>query len=295
MLPNSQMELFAEKIHENVYRRFYSYKTTVFLCGANPDKKNSVREQIQKALLDGWYSYQYDIFFPEDLFEELLTGSHHHDLISLENILADSVDAVVLAIESNGAIAELGSFASNQNLRKKLVCLVDKQYRKDKSFINYGPLRLLKDKKEGEVIYLDYSAAASEIESVRKAISSAKKNSTKSATVASIIQAHHFVLSCIYLFEPVLRETLSQLVKCASKADDKQTQALTAGSLAMLYKSREIELTPDGYRLSPLGLKHFTVLGQKGHTGRTINTKAMDDLRVAILNWQYRGKHPKIN
>jgi hypothetical protein len=138
---NQAMELFARRIHDEVYRRFYSYKTTIFLCGASPDKKDSVREQLQKALMDKQYSYMYDIFFPEDLFEELISGPHHQDLISLENILADSVDVVILAIESTGAIAELGFFASNAKLRKKLICLVDQKHKKDRSFIKYGPLR----------------------------------------------------------------------------------------------------------------------------------------------------------
>lgn len=63
----------------------------------------------------------------------------------------------------------------------------------------------------------------------------------------------------------------------------------------MLNKNREIELTTDGYKLSSLGLKHFATLGKRGNTGRTINLKAMDDLRVAILNWQNRGKCLKIH
>ena len=127
-----------------------------------------MREQINNALLSEWYSYRYDIFRPEDLFGELMSGPHHQDLIALENMLADSVDAVVLAVESWGAVAELGSFASNPRLRKKMVCLVDRQYKKSRSFINRGPLRLLKDRKEGEVLYIDFSDAASDIDRVQR-------------------------------------------------------------------------------------------------------------------------------
>jgi hypothetical protein len=153
----------------------------------------------------------------------------------------------------------------------------------------------LKDTKEGQAIYLDYANVASKIDSIRKAISQARKQSSKMATVANIVQVHHFVLPCIYLFEPVNRGTLTQLVRNASNADEYRVHALMAGALAMLNKNREIELTTDGYKLSSLGLKHFATLGKRGNTGRTINLKAMDDLRVAILNWQNRGKCLKIH
>ena len=284
------IEGLAKRIHEEVYRRFYTYKTTVFLCGAGPDTKGSVREQIKDALLSARNSYRYDVFFPEDLFEELISGPRRQDLISLENMLADSVDAVVLAVESKGAIAELGSFASNPKLRKKLVCLVDQRYKKARSFINYGPIRLLKDKKEGKVLYIDFSRAASDIDSIRGAISRARKSSSKLADLANVVQAHHFVLPCIYLLEPVDRERLVLLVRYASGRDEKSAEALTAGALAMLNKNREVQVTPEGYRLSQAGLARFAGLERRGRAGRTVNVGAMDALRVAILNMQCRGK-----
>lgn len=290
-----EMKKVAQRISDEVYRRFYSYKTTIFLCGANADKTDSVREQVHHALLTGPHSYLYDIFRPEDLFEALISGPRHQDLISLENILADSVDAVVLAVESNGAIAELGVFAYSSNLRKKLVCLVDKRRKKDRSFINYGPLRLLKDTKQGRVIYVDFDKAAEQIESVRSAISQARRQGTKSEKVASVVQVHHFVLPCIYLFEPVEFDTLSQLVRDASDADDCRSRALTAGALAMLGRNREVEMSPSGYKLSPAGLAQFAALQRRGKTGYATNIRAMDDLRAAILNWQYRGKDLNIH
>jgi len=285
------IEWLAKRIHEEVYSRFYSYKTAVFLCGAGPDNKNSVREQINNALLSGWNSFQYDIFRPEDLFGELMSGPHHQDLIALENMLADSVDAVVLAVESWGAVAELGSFASNPRLRKKIVCLVDKLYKKRRSFINFGPVRLLKDRKEGEVLYIDFSDAASDIDKVRKAIAQVRKHGSKSASLANVVQAHHFVLSCIYLVEPVARRGLALLVRHASGADERRAEALTAGALAMLNKYGEVHLTSEGYRLSKHGLAHFAALGRRGSARQTVNVKAMDALRVAILNL-HRQRRP---
>lgn len=287
------LEPLAKKIHDEVYKRFYGYKTTVFLCGAGGHSTDSVREQLNKELTTSWYSFHYDMFYPEDLFDELLFGPKHQDLISLEGILADSVDAIVLIIESYGAVAELGAFSSNNKLRKKLICIVDEKYKKKKSFINYGPLRLLKDKHEGHIIYSDYDNIQASVDYIRRKISDVKKSMSKKVDVTNVVQAHHFILPCIYLLEPVTRDQLTQLVKYASGVDARKAAALTTGAISILNKKKEIALSPLGYSLSPVGLERFSNLGRRGWTQHTYNTATMDDMRVAILNWQCRGKNLK--
>ncbi len=284
------LEQFAARVHNEVFKSFHTYKTTLFLCGAGKTTGDSVREQIATALSSRWFSYQYDMFYPEDLFDELLLGPGHHDLISLENILADSVDAVVLVIESYGAVAELGAFASNDKLRKKLACVVDVKYKKQKSFIQYGPLRLLRDKKEGEIIYGDFSDVWSMIERIRRAVSRIRRSTKKAAGVTNVVQAHHFVLPCIFLLEPVTRETLIILVKNASGCDPRTSTALATGAIAILTKNREVVLTASGYKLTPAGLNRFASLGRRGQTRRTYNAKTMDELRIAVLNWRCRNR-----
>ena len=288
------LDRLAQRIHDEVYCRFYNYKTTVFLCGASSKSINSVRQQIDHELTTKWFSFQYDMFYPEDLFGELLYGSGSHNLMTLENILADSVDVIVLAIESYGAVAELGTFANIPKLRKKLVCVVDKQFKKQKSFINYGPLRLIRSTKEGQIIYGDYQNVVSIMERIRRAISIAKREKSKITNVNNVVQAHHFILPSIHLLQPVLRETLIELVLHASKTDIQTSTALTSGALSILNRKREVELSPDGYKLTAAGMKHFEALGRRSRTISLYKADVMDQLRVGIINWQYRGKPLKV-
>jgi len=283
-------ERLAKKIHKEVYERFFDFKTTLFLCGAGYNVSGSVRDKIKKELMTSWYLFHYDMFYPEDLFDELLFGPKHQDLISLENILADSVDAIVLVIESFGAVSELGTFASNDKLRKKLICVVDAKYKKQKSFINYGPLRLLKDKREGHIIYADYANITNSIDYIRRKIAEIKRIKSKKTDVTNVVQAHHFILPCIYLLGTANRDTLIQLVKYASGVDERNAEALTVGALSILIKRREIALTPDGYKLTPAGLIRFQNLGKKSRTQQVYDIKAMDEIRVKILTWKLRGK-----
>src|SRR3972149_9099687 len=95
-ISKSDCKKLATKIRNDIFKPVNTYKTTIFLCGADISKKERLRYQIAQSLNDWQYSFLYDIIYPEDLFEELLYGSHAKDLLSLENLLAVSVDAVVL-------------------------------------------------------------------------------------------------------------------------------------------------------------------------------------------------------
>lgn len=282
------LEKLAKLINKAVYEKFHDYKTTIFLCGADPDTSTSVRAQLDKAIRTRPFWYRYDVFYPEDLFEELLVGPGHQDLITLENILADSVDAVVLIIESWGAVAELGSFASNEKLRKKLVVISDRKHRRSKSFINYGPLRLMSDTNEGEVVFGDFNSPLDLLPDIRRKVAKVRRATDKTLGVKNVVQAHHFVMSCVYLLEPVTGDDLLELVMHASEEEEKVAEALTAGALSVLMKRREIETHADGYRLSDIGARTFLRLGLKGRTKYSVDLSAMDLIRVDVLNSQLR-------
>lgn len=140
-LSKSDCQIIARKIKKEIFQPSLSFKTTIFLCGKDKNDKSSIRHKIAQGFTKGfWYSSNYDLIYPEDIFEELLYSSNSTDLLTLENLLADSVDAVVVIPESAGSFAELGAFANNEKLRSKMICVMDARYKRDKSFINQGPL-----------------------------------------------------------------------------------------------------------------------------------------------------------
>lgn len=278
----------ADTIKDKVLSSILEYKKTIFLCGSADTDAKSIRPAIRKDLTTSWYKYQYDIFCPEDLFEELLAGPVHHDLLSLENELADSVDAVILPLEGPGTFAELGAFSNNDKLRRKLICLVDEAYRREKSFLNYGPLRLLRDRKEGRILFFDFDKITDKIELIRSAISEISKTFLKRVDVSNIIQAHHFILPAIYLLETASFEDLVRLVGHASKADDVKARALTRVALSILEKQRLITLSAEGYSLTESGLRNFINFGKKGTTRTSYSMSTLDDLRIEVVNWRCR-------
>ena len=59
----------------------------------------------------------------------------------MEAQLAELADAVIVIVESPGTFAELGAFSNSEDLRKKLLPIIDVQYEGAQSFINTGPVR----------------------------------------------------------------------------------------------------------------------------------------------------------
>lgn len=280
----------ATKIRNDIFKPVNTYKTTIFLCGADIAQKDKLRYQIAQSLSNWWYSFQYDIIYPEDIFEELLYGSHTKDLLSLENLLAESVDAVVLIPESPGSFAELGAFANDEKLRSKLICIVDKKYKKDKTFINQGPLKLVKKTNKHALIFVDPKDISKELAKLYYSLRKMKKNSSKISDKITLLQIDNFILPSIYLLEPVSKATLINLVENATEDETNAFQTTTT-ALTILTRKRQVELTPNGYKLTQLGAKEFLSFRQKSSRIKSQSeTVAIDELRLDILNLTNRRK-----
>lgn len=275
----------SNKILNDIYKPVNTAKTTIFLCGADIFDKTKNRYKIAEALNSPKYRFQYDIIYPEDIFDELLYSSKTKDLLSLENILAESVDAIVLIPESPGSFTELGVFASNGKLRKKLICIVDNKYRKKKSFINQGPLKLVKKTNKQGLIFIDPYNINAAVERLNLVLRKVKRNSSKKSDVISLLQLDNFLLPSIFLLEPVAKNTLINLVASATKDEENSFQTTTS-AITILIKNKLIELTGNGYKLTDLGVENFLAFQKtKSRKKRIAETIAMDNLRLEIFNF----------
>jgi hypothetical protein len=155
--------------------------------------KDKIRYKVAESLNNWWYDFLYDIIYPEDIFDELLYGFKSKDLLSLENMLASSVDAILLIPESPGSFAELGAFANDERLREKLICLVDKKFKKDKSFINQGPLKLVRQANKHGLIYIDPDDIDKNISEVHSSLKKMKKSSSKIGSKVNLLQLDKFL------------------------------------------------------------------------------------------------------
>jgi len=301
----------AKKIREDIFKPAFTFKTSIFLCGADILQKTTTRHKISEALTNNYhYSMYYDLIFPEDIFDELLYSFHAPDLLSLENLLADSVDAVIMIPESPGSFTELGAFASNEKLRSKLVCVIDEKFKKTKSFINQGPLKLVKQANKSNIVYINpenigkslYSGIKTfslftkdtEIEKIISALKKLKRTTTKVENKITLLQLDKFLLPAVYILEPVTKGTLINIVTNAIE-DVKHSTSSTVTALTMMTKKRYIELTDEGYKLTELGTNEFLSFRKKNSRYKEQNrTVAIDNLRLEVLNLKHRKKRLKV-
>ncbi|MFC0710267.1 retron St85 family effector protein [Azorhizophilus paspali] len=132
----------------------FSQRPIVLLCGGHVPQKGhpdlqdppirSIRQRIVKSFPE------YEIFRPEEIDNWHADGVFKN-LIDFESDLASICSLVVIILESEGAIAELGAFSQLPDFNKKLVVIVSEGHADDISFINLGILRHLRGTHESAV------------------------------------------------------------------------------------------------------------------------------------------------
>lgn len=124
----------------------FSNAPVVLLCGgqvkydAAPGlSATSLRHAIATS------STSFELFRPEEI-----TGWHadgiFRDLMSFERELAGICSLVVIILESEGALVELGAFSQLSELSEKIIAIRSTDYAAHESFINLGILRFITEK-----------------------------------------------------------------------------------------------------------------------------------------------------
>nr|WP_275664197.1 retron St85 family effector protein [Vibrio brasiliensis] len=275
----------AKVIQERIYVPVYKKKRTIFLCGADIKDLDKGRAKIAALLSKNQSRIQYELLYPESLFDDLLAGQGQHSLLSLENILADSVDAIVLLPESPGSFAELGAFSSNERLVNKLICLSNQKYKSNRSFLNYGPNRLIKKSKTGKVVHLDYekldcpTQAQKTFRLISDAVTKIQRHNPVNRSVANILEAENFILPCIYLIEDIDRSNLQTLLKYATSQDETMLGIATQSALTKLQSKRLITKTAKGYNMTKSG---------ESYVSSVFTNHRLDLVRIELMNFQNR-------
>ncbi len=283
----SQLSDIAKVITERIYVPVYQKKRTIFLCGADIKDKTKGRSKIAALFADNQSRIQYELLYPESLFDDLLAGQGQHSLLALENVLAESVDAIVLLPESPGSFAELGAFASNPNLVNKLICISNKRYKNKRSFLNYGPNRLIKASNSGKVFHLDYEQldcpeqGAKTFRLISDSITKIQKHNPVKKNVTNILEAENLILPCIYLIENIDFNSLRTLLKLATNQDEVMSDIATRSALTKLQTKRMITKAADGYSVTKSGEVHLLSI---------FKLHRLDLIRIELINYQYRRK-----
>lgn len=275
-------------IYEDIYLKQPDFSINVFLCGAETKATKSIRtilgEEIDK-------NSRFNVVYPEWLFSSIVGKLN---LLDLEQQLADTVDIIILPIEGLGAIAELGSFATKKELINKIIVINDAKYALSRSFINIGPIALIKKEKKSNLILInrdDNGEIIDKEEFVNKILNKLKKvPGSDKTSLTNLFNLSRFLLFLIGIYQPI---NLNDIVKLlGSFGEGKRVDIeLLKPALDILFKKHMIiqELKDDKYvfKLSNEGhlLIHENILPKLGVV------RKYSRIRAHRINSYYRKKH----
>ena len=124
-------------------------------------------------------------------------------------------DLVLIIVESPGTFAELGAFSLSDELRKKLLPLVDTKYKKTSSFIATGPLKWIDAESDFQpTIYVPLSRILQAVDDVEDRIVRIERTGAMKVTDLAASPKHllFFLCDLIAVIHPATVEMIEYYV-----------------------------------------------------------------------------------
>jgi len=264
---------------------------TIFLCGGASKKEAEFRVALGTAIKSIKSKYQYSVFYPESMFVELILGHKHYDLLSLENLLANSVNTVIVPLQSPGTFTELGAFANHPKLQNKLTVVIDPIYKKAQSFINTGPIRYLKSKTDSQIIYHELKMSSVSI-LAKNLAEAARKISNLHPVIPALtnpLSSYEFYLALIFVLDQVPRQTAIQIAQEFEYTNKDLAATVAETVINGLINERKIALVGDLLSIPPQGIDELLVSFKTSKKSGEL-LEFLTRLRLKALNIILRGK-----
>ncbi len=270
-------------------------EVSIFLCGGSSSEETRFRRDVGDGISGIVSKYRYSIYYPEDMFIELILGHQKHDLLTLENLLANGVDAVVILLQSPGTFTELGAFTNHEKLRDKLIVVINPKFARAKSFINLGPIRYLRTKTKSRV--LDLSMESSNLEAVVKQIADASRAVAQHATpirdLSNPISAYRFYLALIYVFEPIPRAAIIEISSKLANTEEKTVATAAETAINSLVGERKVSLNSGVLSTTLAGIENLMYANKTQKSARILSS-FLTELRLGALNLTLRKNYRRI-
>lgn len=287
---NSKFIEISEKLKTQLIDKIQkTNEISIFLCGGSRPDESKYRREIGKTISKTISKYKYSVYYPEDMFIELILGYQKHDLLTLENLLADSVNAIVILLQSPGTFTELGAFTNYDKLSNKLIVVIDPTYERSKSFINLGPVRFLKTKTKSKIIFApmddsNLNYLANHIADNAREVS---KHSLLVNDLSNPISAYRFYLSLIYVFEPISKDMVFNIVKALTVNNDKLYVTVAETVINSLINERKVSFSTENLSTTPKGIDELLYEDKTKKKSRNIS-EFLTGLRIEALNLTLR-------
>jgi hypothetical protein len=289
---NPRVVAIASQLRDQILGPAATSDISIFLCGGAGGTQDQLRKNLGASLSALKSKYRYSVFYPEDMFVELVLGHQKQDLLTLENLLAKSVSVVTILLQSPGTFTELGAFSNHELLKDKLVVVVDPKHMKAQSFINTGPIRHLLKETSSRVLFLkmDMPNLDPLVKAVAEASRAVASTHPPSRDLTNPIVCYELYLALVYVLDPVPRKAFA-LVAGALQPNAERLARISAETVVngMINKGDAL-LVSQNVIISDKGVE--TLYAGAGSAKRLASLKGLlSDLRISALNGQLRKRY----
>ncbi|EAR6046433.1 UDP-3-O-(3-hydroxymyristoyl)glucosamine N-acyltransferase [Salmonella enterica] len=277
--PDLHVHQTIDDIRDLLINGFDDSQKTIFLCGKDKSDKKSLRHKFSTFLSQ---EKGITLTYPEDLFEDLLEGQGKNSLLSLETQLANSVDLIVLIPESPGSFAELGAFSMDKALAKKMLVIRMGEYKSGKSFINHGPIRLVRAY-GGEIFDIPKNFDEKNPNHVRAVLDKIKDtlpNGRKKKELDNILLYSKHILLLTYLFDDLsLRSVYKIMELIMGRKFENRDNIACKSATHSLIRAGLINQHEGSFTITKIG---YTSISNSFHL-----KSSLTEIRTKIMNKQY--------
>ena len=270
---------------------------SIFLCGGSSKEEEIFRRKVgEKICATSKRSpYKYSVYYPEDMFIELILGYQKQDLLTLENLLADSASSIVILLQSPGTFTELGAFTNYKKLSNKLIVIIDPKYTRKKSFINLGPVRFLKTKTKSKVLSMpmNNSNLNKLVEQITETTRGMDKHSLQTRDLTNPIFAYRFYLALIYIFEPIPKNAVLTISRSLATNEEKKIATVAEIVINSLINERRVSLSSKNLSTTSKGSDDL-IYGSNTKKRAYLVLEFLTELRLEALNLIHRKNYRRI-
>lgn len=283
------MNIIEREYNDKIYNKIYSIISRkyveIFLCGgASKEGYKSFRDLLKENILEKTFG-KIRVLYPEDLFMEILVTKKDSNLLELESFLAKHSDLICIVCESPGSFVELGVFSTSQELKDKILVLIEKKYEKKRSFINMGPVKHLNANSNSQAVHY-YENINDAYKILLKKSKDVKKNNSKELN--TIINISYFIQILLFFKNKIEIIEISEYIIYKSSSEVKGT--IITAALKLLFNDNMLSkdsnkgyyLTKKGYNILKNDLKEVG-----------IKSEQINKLRLEYLRLKYYSPHGK--
>lgn len=284
----------ANQIYTAIFKKIRYQQYDVFLCGgASRKDQKSYRDQIRDELNKSFPNYL-NILYPEDLFIDMLNRKDY-DLLTMEKVLAQNCDLIIIVPESPGSFTELGAFVNNEDTAKKVLVLQHQKYKRQRSFITQGPVSYIANNYKNSILYFgnDIEKVPGQVRKVIQARfneSSFYGSRVPFKDTDRLTGLVYYEVLLLYFYDKIKVEDLWKLIRCsysdAAEIKSKTVEdVLVKASFTYLYKHGYLKKSRAQYELTKAGVDRANqIFGMLRYDG--MNAREMNGLRLQILRDQ---------